>query len=424
MHTNLPKIQLQNVSIRKETLNNVDYLVVPVIAIKEGVLNDLYYSSDVIKNSVDEWNGSPITINHPVDSNGNFISANKPEVEGSVVIGKLFNCRFEDNSLKGDIYINISQCESAGYSEIIEKFNNGEMVEVSTGLRSPIVNSKGDYNGQSYTGVIQEIWPDHLAILPNELGACSIKDGCGAMRVNCDTNKKCSKCNASYKKQAIELINQLGLTVNQLSFDDIYKALDNLLYDQYGDMFPFIIEVYSDYFIYVVGSTYYRQPYTITNSDNVEFNGNFEIVVRVVSYESDTQNRTQGFGSPSYLEANMTNEEEKTEEEKVEAPVEKEEVSNAGVVLSEEDAKLFETLKRRELQRISELKEKVLANNKHLTEELVNAMDSNVIEALAKGVSEKADYSAQGVVVNSDDAPKITPILRKKPDPSKIKSGV
>ena len=56
----------------------------------------------------------------------------------------------------------------------------GEMMEVSTGLFSEIEPKPGVFKGRHYKGVVRNLRPDHLAILPDSIGACSIADGAGA----------------------------------------------------------------------------------------------------------------------------------------------------------------------------------------------------------------------------------------------------
>src|SRR5690606_20175922 len=42
----------------------------------------------------------------------------------------------------------------------------------------------GELNGKPYTAKQVNLRPDHVALLPGEVGACSIADGCGAPRIN------------------------------------------------------------------------------------------------------------------------------------------------------------------------------------------------------------------------------------------------
>ena len=165
---------------KNETIDGVDYMVLPVIPLVEGVLNGTYYSSESIKNSTPFWNGATVPVNHPV---GN-VSANSVQFERTTNIGRFYNSRFEGDKLKGDIWIDIKKAESLGYSNILEQFKDGVMMEISTGLYADSKEVKGSFKGVEYNAQIGDIVPDHIALLPNDVGACSVADGCGAMRTH------------------------------------------------------------------------------------------------------------------------------------------------------------------------------------------------------------------------------------------------
>jgi hypothetical protein len=68
--------------------------------------------------------------------------------------------------------------------EVVNRLRAGQPVEVSTGYFADMEATNGVWNGAAYTGITRNIRPDHLALLPDEVGACSWVDGCGAPRVN------------------------------------------------------------------------------------------------------------------------------------------------------------------------------------------------------------------------------------------------
>ena len=67
--------------------------------------------------------------------------------------------------------------------ETFAKIQNGNLIEVSVGIFTDNEDAEGDWNGEKYLAVAHNYRPDHLALLPGEVGACSINDGCG-LRVN------------------------------------------------------------------------------------------------------------------------------------------------------------------------------------------------------------------------------------------------
>lgn len=160
------------------------YLVVPVVAIREGVLNGVYVASTEIEKSLPSWNGRPIPLSHPTQ-NGQHISANSPRVVERDVIGNLYNVNFSNGALRGEMWLDVVKARRTQEgADTIKRLQSNEMVEVSTGYWSDEEQGKGTFNGKGYTRKVKNILPDHLAILVNEIGACSIRDGCGAPRVN------------------------------------------------------------------------------------------------------------------------------------------------------------------------------------------------------------------------------------------------
>ena len=90
----------------------------------------------------------------------------------------------EDNKLIAEAWLDVDKISELGEhaERILEAVRNREEVEVSTGYYSQIINESGTFEGEDYSG-IQTFWiPDHLAILTDQNGACSWKDGCGMPR--------------------------------------------------------------------------------------------------------------------------------------------------------------------------------------------------------------------------------------------------
>jgi hypothetical protein len=67
---------------------------------------------------------------------------------------------------------------------MVTRFEAGDVVDVSTAYFCDFQAEAGVFNNVSYAGVQRNLRPDHLAILLDQTGACSIADGCGAPRVN------------------------------------------------------------------------------------------------------------------------------------------------------------------------------------------------------------------------------------------------
>jgi hypothetical protein len=174
-----------NGRIRTATYQGQEHLVVPVVALVAGVVNGVLAPSEVIAASLPQWNGVPLVVNHPQNSAGLHISANESPVVAEAVIGRFWNCTYSQERLRGELWINLRVAESMGEEVLaaLNRLRSGQALEVSTGFFAPMAEQSGTYNGRAYQGVYTDIRPDHLALLPHDIGACSWADGCGAPRI-------------------------------------------------------------------------------------------------------------------------------------------------------------------------------------------------------------------------------------------------
>ncbi len=166
--------------------NDTEYIVVPVVMMVEGVHNGnrgaIFHDANELGKIEASWNGIPVTIMHPIDANNQFISANSPNVLEKYAVGTIFNTHLEDGKLKAEAWLDVQRLLVIS-PETLTSIKKGEMMEVSVGIFSDEEEIEGNWNEEHYTAVAKNYRPDHLALLPGEVGACSITDGCG-VRVN------------------------------------------------------------------------------------------------------------------------------------------------------------------------------------------------------------------------------------------------
>lgn len=169
-------------AVRHEMLDGRPHLVAPVVMIVEGVLNNALLLESEFSQFVESWNGRPVPVLHPM-KNGVHVSANQPDVVERNIIGQVYNASAGGGKLRGELWIDTEKANRLGHGDIVASIEAGEIVEVSTGYQCTEVKQAGIHNGRKYTHIDTNIRPDHLALLPNEEGACSVADGCGT-RVN------------------------------------------------------------------------------------------------------------------------------------------------------------------------------------------------------------------------------------------------
>ncbi len=173
-----------NKNVRREMVGVTNYLVVPVIMLLEGVhcgsMACIYHPLSELQKFPAAWNGIPIVVGHPVNSEGIPTSANDPEIINKEKVGTVYNTAFEDSKLIADMYLNFNLLLRAD-PEIIVKIDSKEGLEISTGMFHDLEDAQGTWNDEEFVGIARDYRPDHLALLPNGIGACSISDGCGVV---------------------------------------------------------------------------------------------------------------------------------------------------------------------------------------------------------------------------------------------------
>lgn len=225
-------------TLKLKTLNGRSYLVGPVVMAKECVMNGLLYPKDEISRAVGGWNGRPVTVGHP-KKDGSFVSANSPDILEENQAGFIFESymRPDDGGLQAEVWLDVTKIDK--FSKVRDAVKNGTMLEVSTGLFLDRVNKDGAFNGVKYNGVATNHLPDHLALLPDEIGACSIKDGAGYPRVN------------------------QVFSGNEVSMVERGRMLRNKLMECHADTFQHIVEVYDKDVVYGSNGKLYVSEYTL-----------------------------------------------------------------------------------------------------------------------------------------------------------------
>lgn len=250
---------------RTETLDGRECLVFPVVMMVEGVHcgsgGASFYSAEELGKTPGAWNMKPVVVRHP-EQEGTPISACSKDILEKQSVGVLLNTSFEDGKLKSEAWLYTDKANKV-QPGIIASLKGGKMMEVSIGHFSEDIATSGQWNGETYEKVAINIKPDHLALLPTERGACSVMDGAGIPRINCDMR-----------------------TCVDLSHED----LRSFLYDRLqGEGIPsqglWIEAVFDGYFVYYMPETskYFKREYTVSNGE-VSLGTTVTEVVRQIEY--------------------------------------------------------------------------------------------------------------------------------------------
>lgn len=171
---------------RRERLHGRDYLVAPATLIVPGVLagsqGALLYPPDEVARDPQAWNGVPLLHYHPT-RNGVSVSGRDPEILGSQQLGVVYRARARPGGpLRAEAWFDVELTRQVNPS-LLGRLLGGRPVELSTGLWTENVPAPAGshYRGRPYTHVARNYRPDHLAVLPDQVGACSLQDGCGIL---------------------------------------------------------------------------------------------------------------------------------------------------------------------------------------------------------------------------------------------------
>lgn len=166
--------------VRRDFKDGEEFLIAPIVAVREGVLNGELVRVDTLGRLLDEWQGTPITINHPPKQAAESISKTHAWVRSNK-IGTMENVHVANERLQGELWMPTKQ-PSQQAVKVMQRIERGETLEVSVGFLSIFTGQQGVLGKKAFREVTQDAAPNHVALLPDDVGACSIKDGCGTPR--------------------------------------------------------------------------------------------------------------------------------------------------------------------------------------------------------------------------------------------------
>ncbi len=174
-------MQVDRVHVRTETHQGRRHLVVPVVMMVEGVHNgshgNIFHPASELGRFPGSWNGIPVTVQHP-EENGTNISANQPGVIDTWTVGRVYNTVMDGSRLRAEAWLDEERIANLS-PQALAAIMNGRALEVSVGIFSDEEETPGTWNNEEYVAIARNHRPDHLALLPGGVGACSWADGCG-----------------------------------------------------------------------------------------------------------------------------------------------------------------------------------------------------------------------------------------------------
>lgn len=224
-------------SLRFVEVNGRQFAVAPITILRSRVLpgsrGALFYPADENKRVEEQWNGKPlVSTTHP-RSNGQNISANTPEIFQNQEIGRFYKSKVDQQGTNtGEGWFDVELTKKHD-SRIYNALLNKQKIEVSTGLYTDNEEApqNSSFDGTSYTHIARNYRPDHIAILVDEKGACSIKDGCGVYNSNSSSGNDDPTTNPAWVKdhskweKAKEQASKEGKGTDYAYITGIYKQM-------------------------------------------------------------------------------------------------------------------------------------------------------------------------------------------------------
>jgi hypothetical protein len=278
---------------RRESLGGKDYIVAQGVPLVEGVLNGRFVSAEEFGAFVNDWNGVPVVMRHPKENDG---SARVPQPDVPV-IGKFYRARLDGKRLVGEYWLEADKLDNPEGEIILSRLSTQKPSETSTGYWAESIPSEGNWNGRDFAFVDQNIHPDHIALLPDEIGACSLEDGCGMNR------------NARQKGGPMPTSRHLHENADgslEQRMNEVYEAFMSK-HQGGGDMAasgpsesPYIVNTFDSHIVVRVDGSFYRVGYA-RSSDEITFDPReqWTEVVRVEKYVPVQQNVTGLAGCPA-----------------------------------------------------------------------------------------------------------------------------
>ena len=289
-------------NIRRETRNSVEHIVITSFTLPPNiVMNRVLYPAEITARDFATFNRTPAPIEHPV-VDGNFVLASDPEADLEFRIGA-FNENaeiMEDGRLKLEKVINVQKAMTSDKGkrlldriEEIEVSNEARPIHTSIGVLvkvnefdEPQTEHNGVKTNAEFDSIVTEMLGDHDAFLLDSSGAATPTQGTG-IGINSEQLKVSEHFLVNEEGENMAKPSKDLRTNQELSFSDIRDALYKALKDKLkgiDDIYPWIVEIYDDNFIYELENTLYRASYEVDDNGNVSVQDNKQEVVLKKEY--------------------------------------------------------------------------------------------------------------------------------------------
>lgn len=422
------KIQIKSVQvnityqIRTEQLDGHSYLVVPVVMMVEGVHSGshgpILHTIDELGKYTGAWDGRPVTIGHP-ERDGHNVSANSPDVVERETVGAIYNTHVDGQKLKAEAWLRIDLMEQRS-PQALAYIRQQRPLDVSVGVFTDNEQVSGTYGNETYNAIARNHRPDHLALLPDAVGACSWNDGCG-IRVNKQEGGNVSTLQ-EYKQKQMEANPFIidFVQTNETDYQELGRRIQSKLDAMDSDTrVHWLRALYESYCIYEVrsadGSKYYKREYEVMEDGSIELmNEPIEVRKEVSFVAMEQMKRKKKMNNNKTKEVETMSEVSKCCPDKVDALI-----AHEGTQFTESDKDWLLTQSVETIEKMFPKEQKPVQSNEisseqvieaykqsvKTAEEFINAAPEEMRESLKHGLTlhkEKRTALIDGIVANSE----------------------
>ena len=278
-------------AVTRKTINGVEHIVVSSFTLPEDiVMNGIFYPASEINVSFEGLNRTLAPVEHPTNSDGQFVSASDPEAIHNFHAGA-----FNDNAVKVGKRISLNKVINVQEAmktergkrlldriDEVENSENARPIHTSTGIFLEIeelAEPQTNADGLEFTMIARNMIFDHDAILLDNIGAAQPSQGVG-MAVNADGDKiDVERVSLDAKDSRA---NQQGL-----SHRNLIEQLENEVEATITVDWLWIADVFDDVFIIDTDKGMFEVSYRV-DADVARVTGMPIRVERVVSYQPMT----------------------------------------------------------------------------------------------------------------------------------------
>lgn len=269
-------------AVRRESIGGIEHVIVSSFTLPDNiVMNGGLYPAEEIEKGFPTLERTLAPVEHPVDSQGNFISASDPEAIHNFHAGAFnVNVTRENGRVHVEKFINVQEALKTDRGRrLLDRINEIETnddprpIHTSVGVFISVEETEDvqtNADGQEFTWIARDMVFDHDAILLDSVGAAQPNQGVG-MAVNSEGDEI---------EVDVVMLDADDLAVNQADDGDQTKARD--MRNNQGGMsftelhesvvdgleratirFDWIEELFNDSIIFRSGDDFFTVPFTV-----------------------------------------------------------------------------------------------------------------------------------------------------------------